>query len=81
MEHDARELGKRVDSFVNSQRDEKIGFAVLLFSFDGKESTYVSNAQREDMIKYLRECADRLETNSYAPHGHPEHPANKPGKA
>lgn len=37
------------------------GFAVLLFTFDGAEATYGSNARRPDMIKALRECADRIE--------------------
>ena len=38
------------------------GFALLVFPFGNeKMSNYVSNAQREDMIKALRETADRLE--------------------
>ncbi|MFL5327380.1 MAG: hypothetical protein ACJ8C4_00565 [Gemmataceae bacterium] len=43
------------------------GFAVLLFRFDGDEATYGSNAQRPDMIKFLRECADRIEARMDKP--------------
>lgn len=37
------------------------GFALLVFAFEGPEASYVSNANRSDMIRALRECADRLE--------------------
>jgi hypothetical protein len=39
-----------------------MGFALLCFDFgEGGFSAYFSNAQRPDMIKHLRETADRLE--------------------
>ena len=39
-----------------------VGFALLFFTWgEGGWSTYVSNAEREDMVKALRECADNLE--------------------
>lgn len=39
-----------------------LGFAFLLFEFHTPgESNYISNAERRDMIKALRETADRLE--------------------
>ncbi|KKN96680.1 hypothetical protein LCGC14_0163240 [marine sediment metagenome] len=39
------------------------GFCVLMFEFggDGKNMQWISNANREDMMKALREQADRLE--------------------
>ena len=38
------------------------GFALLGFSFgDGGWSTYISNAERTDMIRAFREMADHLE--------------------
>ena len=40
---------------------DRTGFAVLLFDFDGPEITYGANAERADMIRALRECADTLE--------------------
>lgn len=40
------------------------GFAVLCFSFgENGFMNWVSNAQRQDMIKALRECADKLEND------------------
>jgi hypothetical protein len=40
------------------------GFAVLCFSFgENGFMNYVSNAERQDMIKALRECADQIENN------------------
>ena len=46
----------------------KIGFALLLFDFnDPSIGNYISNTKREDMIKTLRETADRLEKNQDIP--------------
>lgn len=40
----------------------KMGFMLMVFDFgDGGFSAYISNAEREDMIKLLREQANRLE--------------------
>ncbi len=50
----------------------KIGFALLLFEFgpgDDEWSTYMSNAQRGDMVKALRECADNIEAGLTADTG------------
>ena len=47
---------------IDAQLDEREGFALLLFDFGEKGSlAYISNAQRRDMIRALRECADELE--------------------
>lgn len=38
------------------------GFTVLCFSWgENGFMNYVSNAERDDMIKALRECADKIE--------------------
>ena len=43
--------------------DRKLGFAVLVFDFgDGGHVAYMSNAQRDDMVKALRELAASLAT-------------------
>lgn len=43
---------------------KELGFALLVFPLGGPGiSNYVSNGTREDMIKALRETADRLEKN------------------
>lgn len=47
---------------------EEIGFALLLFEFNNPDiGNYISNANRKDMIKSLRETADRLEKNQDIP--------------
>lgn len=42
---------------------KKYGFMLLLFSFDGSEATYTSNADRTDMIEFLEEMLLTLKTN------------------
>lgn len=43
--------------------DKKHAFALLVTGFDVKgQANYISNVEREDMIKMLRETADRLES-------------------
>lgn len=58
-----RDLAKFVDIILEAKCDEKMGFALLVFPF-GKEqiANYISNVSREDMIKAMRETADRLES-------------------
>lgn len=49
-----------------------IEFALCIFaSGDGKYAGYVSSAEREDMIKALRECADNLEAHFDVQPGEP----------
>ena len=38
------------------------GFMCLMLPFDGESMLWVSNAQRDDAIKALRETADKLES-------------------
>ena len=45
---------------------DKTLFCLLLFN-DPKVSQYVANCERDDMIKVLRETADRLERNQDVP--------------
>ena len=73
MEDCGQEIARKVGSVAKMicvATGMKIGFAVLLFEFadgPGGWSTYVSNAQREDMIKALREQADALEKRLHNP--------------
>ena len=47
---------------VSAMLPEDFGFTLLVFKFNNPgESNYISNANRQDMIKALRETADRLE--------------------
>lgn len=46
------------------------GFALLVFSFgEGGYLTHVSNADRADLVRLLRECADVLSRNADSPPG------------
>ena len=56
-------IGVAIEGFPGLAGGDGIGFALLLFEFGdaGTWSTYISNAQRDDMIKALRECANNLE--------------------
>ncbi len=38
---------------------EKLGFALFLFSFEGPEFFWISNASRADMVKALQEFITR----------------------
>lgn len=52
-----RQLAKKIQQEIPG-----LGFTLLVFEFnDPGMSNYIANAQREDMIKCLRETADRLE--------------------
>lgn len=45
-----------------------VGFALLVYEHNAVGmSNYISNSQRPDMIKALRECADRLEKGQSFP--------------
>lgn len=52
----ARDLFSMLDVWSGGVlQSHKVGAALFLFSFEGKELTYVSNANREDMVKTLIE--------------------------
>lgn len=40
-------------------RDKRLGFALFIFEFDGPAMFYVSNGQRQDVAKALREWIQR----------------------
>ena len=53
-----QEMAKSVAKFL----PKEFGFTILVFPFNNAGvSNYISNANRADMIKSLRETADRLE--------------------
>ena len=63
IEAEARKLGNVIDGLLNPNRKvdgRKIGWALQIFSFEGSEFTYISNAQRDQMIKLFEEAANRL---------------------
>jgi len=67
-----KQLGGALDEIFIDEFGHRIGFALFLFEFENpardnahpeKAANYISNGRREDMIKFLRESADRLENN------------------
>lgn len=66
LESRAREIAARLDAGINQQSEvtgapKQYGFALLLFSFRGAELTWISNAEREDMIRLMKELLARWE--------------------
>lgn len=58
-----QEIAKSLDTILSG-----MGFTLLVFPFNNPGiSNYVSNSNRSDMIKVLRETANRLEKNQDIP--------------
>jgi sugar phosphate isomerase/epimerase len=64
LEETARSIGGAIGRKLDEVYGPKqVGFCLITFHFwEGGFSTYVSNAQPEDMIAALRELADKRET-------------------
>lgn len=58
MEAMARDIGDKLGNACKLIGPDK-GFCLMLFSFEGPEFTYISNAQRPDMLKMLDEFISR----------------------
>jgi hypothetical protein len=57
-------LAKAVEQSLTNIYGKKVGFALFMFEFGSKKAgDYISNANREDMIKFMRDLANRLESN------------------
>lgn len=54
----AAALGRAFEKF-GQKNGEKWGFALMIFSFEGPEFTWISNAQRADMVKTMQEFISR----------------------
>jgi hypothetical protein len=64
LEARAREIAKRLDGALNQSvtgAPKQYGFALPLFSFRGSELAWISNAEREDMIRLMKELLARWE--------------------
>lgn len=60
MEACAREIAAALERATRTYQlisggEHKWGFALMLFSFDGPEFTWISNANRADMVKTMQE--------------------------
>jgi hypothetical protein len=65
VESKARDLGRVIRAVLDQQFGAThVGFALLLFDFGGAGYlTYVSNTEREDMIRGLAECQQMLKSD------------------
>jgi len=62
------DIARALDEIMPQVYGKRMGFALLVFPFNsepdkGVAADYVSNAKRVDMIRALREAADRFESN------------------
>src|SRR5215831_13955203 len=61
LEESARLMGRTIGQVLEEiEPKKKRGFALMIFSFDGDEMTWISNVEREDMIKLLDEFKANL---------------------
>lgn len=63
LESKAREIGHLIGGAVDQLGKGLNGFCLMLYSFNGPELTWISNGNREDMVKIMREFVQRLEDN------------------
>lgn len=62
MEMAVREMGKSIGEVLverYSKGGKRMGFALMIFDFDGPAFVWTSNAQRADMVKALQEFINR----------------------
>jgi len=59
MEDTARHIGGVIGTACRERGG--FGFALMLFSFHGPEATWISNANRADMVKVLWEFISKLQ--------------------
>lgn len=60
----SKQAMKKMAESVKKMLPKDFGFTIIVFPFKNTGvSNYISNANRSDMIKALRETADRIEKN------------------
>ena len=64
-----RVLARGINGSLHDFLGDGFGFALIVFKFNANptDANFISNADREDMIRTLRETADRIERNAYMP--------------
>jgi hypothetical protein len=60
MEAMRREVGYEIGSIIDHACGGHRGFVLFVFSFKGPEFTYISNANRQDMIKMCEEFVRKM---------------------
>jgi hypothetical protein len=63
------DLAKAIELSVEELYGRKMAFGLFIFDFGEGERVgdYVSNAKRKNMVKAIREIADRIEKNEVIP--------------
>jgi hypothetical protein len=71
LEADLRAMAMALEEILEEKTGEKMGFCLLVFPFgeDGRVSNYVSNANRDDMLKALQEFIDKHSAGEVIPAG------------
>jgi hypothetical protein len=54
-------LAGAIEDTLKELYGANMGFALFMFPYKQMSGDYVSNCKREDMIKFIREVADRIE--------------------
>jgi hypothetical protein len=67
LEAKCREVGRRIQAAI-VESGQPCGFVLMLFNFgEGGHMTYLSNADRRDVLKLLREFRTALRSNKLMP--------------
>ena len=64
LNKEIQEVLKQLGRGIGQQLPKNWGFTLMLFSYKGPELFYISNANREDMIKTMHEFIDKLKEDS-----------------
>lgn len=70
MENFLKFLAGGIEALLTAEYGRRMGFGLIVFEFgegENKPGDYISNAIRGDMVKALRETADRIERNEVIP--------------
>lgn len=69
LEELASKLARKAGDLLKAELPKRwgIGFCLIVFQFEGTFATYVSNAEREGMIKHLEEMLGHLRAGRVAP--------------
>ena len=61
IEEEGLKIGRTINERINRNNPgvKKYGFLLMVFTFDGNELTYLSNAERDGMLTLLEEFVKR----------------------
>ena len=69
-----RDFAGFIEQVLKQRFERRMGFALLVFDFTDKRGAgadYISNANREDMLKFMQETLDRLRAKEDLTEGMP----------